>query len=101
MCAPSMPPPSDPSTRLSRVAAHEACLATSTSGRPYLVNRPRSGGEGARRQQGLGGGEGGRGGRERASAGQAPGGADDRIVGHGSSVTLEFVFEREPELGPR
>src|SRR4051812_32618568 len=40
MWAPSMPPRSDPSTRLSRVAAQDACLVTSMSGRPYLVNRP-------------------------------------------------------------
>ena len=35
-----MPLPSPPSTRLTRVAPHEACLATSTSGMPYLANRP-------------------------------------------------------------
>ena len=40
MCAPSMPPPPEPSTRLSRVAPHEACFATSTSGMPYLANSP-------------------------------------------------------------
>src|SRR5690349_21050569 len=40
MCAPSMPLPAEPSTRLSRVVPHEACLTTSTSGMPYLANRP-------------------------------------------------------------
>ena len=40
MCAPSMPLPSPPSTRLSRVAPHEACLATSTSGIPCLAKSP-------------------------------------------------------------
>ena len=40
MCAPSMPLPSEPSTRLSRVAPHEACLATSTSGMPCLAKMP-------------------------------------------------------------
>src|SRR6185295_16431040 len=42
MCAPSMPLPSEPSTRLSRVVPHEACFATSTSGMPYLANIPLS-----------------------------------------------------------
>ena len=42
MCAPSMPLPSEPSTRLSRVVPHDACLATSTSGMPYLANSPLS-----------------------------------------------------------
>ena len=37
MCAPSMPFASPPSTRLSRVAPQEACLATSTSGMPFLA----------------------------------------------------------------
>ena len=37
-----MPLPSEPSTRLSRVVPHEACLATSTSGMPYLANSPLS-----------------------------------------------------------
>ena len=40
MCAPSMPLPSPPSTRLSRVAPQEACLATSTSGIPCLAKSP-------------------------------------------------------------
>src|SRR3954470_15415982 len=40
MCAPSMPLPSPPSTRLSRVAPHDACFCTSTSGTPYLAKRP-------------------------------------------------------------
>src|SRR5947209_1780868 len=35
-----MPFASPPRTRLSRVAPHEACLATSTSGMPYLANIP-------------------------------------------------------------
>ena len=38
--APSMPLPSEPSTRLSRVVPQEACLATVTSVMPYLSNRP-------------------------------------------------------------
>ena len=42
ICAPSMPLPSEPSTRLSRVVPHDACLATSTSGMPYLANNPLS-----------------------------------------------------------
>ena len=40
MCAPSMPPPPEPSTRLSRVVPHDACLATLTSVMPYLSNSP-------------------------------------------------------------
>ena len=40
MCAPSMPLPSPPSTRLSRVAPHDACFSTSTSGMPYLAKMP-------------------------------------------------------------
>ena len=40
MCAPSMPLFSEPSTRLSRVAPQDACLATSTSGMPCLAKRP-------------------------------------------------------------
>ena len=40
MCAPSMPLPAEPSTRLSRVVPHEACLTTSTSGMPYLAKKP-------------------------------------------------------------
>ncbi len=40
MCAPSMPLPAEPSTRLSRVVPHEACLTTSTSGMPYLAKNP-------------------------------------------------------------
>src|SRR6185503_3097325 len=40
MCAPSMPLPAEPSTRLSRVVPHEACLTTSTSGMPYLAKSP-------------------------------------------------------------
>ena len=35
-----MPLFSEPSTMLSRVAPHEACLATSTSGMPCLAKRP-------------------------------------------------------------
>src|SRR4051794_40144793 len=42
ICAPSMPLPSEPSTRLSRVVPHEACFCTSTSGMPYLANSPLS-----------------------------------------------------------
>src|SRR5437868_3919320 len=42
ICAPSMPLPSEPSTKLSRVVPHDACLATSTSGMPYLANSPLS-----------------------------------------------------------
>ena len=42
MCAPSIPLPSPPSTRLSRVAPHEACFCTSTPGMPCLANRPLS-----------------------------------------------------------
>ena len=40
MCAPSIPFASPPRTRLSRVAPQDACLATSTSGRPYFANNP-------------------------------------------------------------
>jgi hypothetical protein len=40
MWAPSMPLASEPSTRLSRVAPHDACFSTSTSGRPYLAKKP-------------------------------------------------------------
>ena len=40
MWAPSMPLPSEPSTRLSRVVPQEACFATSTSGMPYFANMP-------------------------------------------------------------
>src|SRR5688572_30482720 len=40
MCAPSMPLPAEPSTRLSRVVPQEACLTTSTSGMPYLAYKP-------------------------------------------------------------
>ena len=40
MCAPSMPLPSEPSTRLSRVVPHDACFSTSTSGMPYLAKMP-------------------------------------------------------------
>src|SRR6266436_2296599 len=40
MCAPSIPLPSEPSTRLSRVVPHEACFCTSTSGMPYLAKMP-------------------------------------------------------------
>ena len=36
MCAPSMPPEPEPSTMLSRVVPHEACLATLASVMPYL-----------------------------------------------------------------
>ncbi len=35
-----MPLPAEPSTRLSRVVPHEACLTTSTSGMPYLAKKP-------------------------------------------------------------
>ncbi|MGY4435505.1 hypothetical protein ACVWWO_007982 [Bradyrhizobium sp. F1.13.1] len=42
ICAPSMPLPSEPSTRLSRVVPQEACFCTSVSGMPYLANRPLS-----------------------------------------------------------
>src|SRR3954469_18308759 len=42
ICAPSMPLPSEPSTRLSRVVPHDACLATSTSGIPCLAKNPLS-----------------------------------------------------------
>src|SRR5690242_8745081 len=42
MWLPSMPPPPEPSTRLSRVPAQEACFKTSTSGMPYLAKMPRS-----------------------------------------------------------
>jgi hypothetical protein len=38
MCAPSMPPAPEPSTMLSRVVPHEACLATLASVMPYLSN---------------------------------------------------------------
>ena len=38
MCAPSMPLPAEPSTRLSRVVPQDACLTTSTSGMPCLAN---------------------------------------------------------------
>ena len=40
MWAPSMPLPSEPSTRLSRVAPQEACFCTSTSGMPYFAKIP-------------------------------------------------------------
>ncbi len=40
MCAPSMPFEAEPSTRLSRVAPHDACFRTSTSGNPYLAKKP-------------------------------------------------------------
>ena len=40
ICAPSMPLPSEPSTRLSRVVPQEACFCTSTSGMPYLAKMP-------------------------------------------------------------
>ena len=40
ICAPSMPLPSEPSTRLSRVVPHDACFCTSTSGMPYLAKMP-------------------------------------------------------------
>src|SRR5215831_2297611 len=38
MCAPSMPPAPEPSTILSRVVPHEACLAMLVSVMPYLSN---------------------------------------------------------------
>jgi len=38
MCAPSMPPAPPPSTRLSRVVPHDACLAMLASVMPYLSN---------------------------------------------------------------
>src|SRR5215510_14431538 len=40
MCEPSMPLPSEPRTRLSRVVPHEACFCTSTPGIPYLAKIP-------------------------------------------------------------
>src|SRR5580765_3922015 len=40
ICAPSIPLPSEPSTRLSRVVPHEACFCTSTSGMPYFAKIP-------------------------------------------------------------
>ena len=40
MCAPSMPLPSEPSTRLSRVVPQLACFSTSTSGMPCLAKKP-------------------------------------------------------------
>ena len=40
MCAPSMPPPPEPSTRLSRVVPQEACFSTDTSVMPYLSKNP-------------------------------------------------------------
>ena len=40
ICAPSMPLPSEPSTRLSRVVPQDACFCTSTSGMPYLAKMP-------------------------------------------------------------
>src|SRR3981081_4638345 len=36
MCAPSMPPEPEPSTTLSRVVPHDACLAMLASVMPYL-----------------------------------------------------------------
>src|SRR5262245_19432246 len=42
MWAPSMPLPSEPSTRLSRVAPQEACFCTSTPGMPCLAKKPLS-----------------------------------------------------------
>src|SRR5438477_10897989 len=38
ICAPSMPLPAEPSTRLSRVVLHEACFCTLTLGMLYLAN---------------------------------------------------------------
>ncbi len=35
-----MPLPAEPSTRLSRVVPHDACLVTSTSGMPCLAKKP-------------------------------------------------------------
>ena len=40
MCAPSIPPPVDPVSKLSRVTGQEACLTTETSFIPYLANKP-------------------------------------------------------------
>src|SRR3954464_12951816 len=40
ICAPSMPLPSEPRTRLSRVVPHDACFCTSTSGMPYFAKMP-------------------------------------------------------------
>ena len=40
ICAPSMPLPAEPRTKLSRVAPHEACFKTSTLPTPYLAKRP-------------------------------------------------------------
>ena len=40
MWAPSMPPRSLPSSRLSRVTAQEVCFTTFVSGMPCLANRP-------------------------------------------------------------
>ena len=40
MCAPSIPLPAEPRTRLSRVVPQDACFATSTSGMPCLAKRP-------------------------------------------------------------
>ena len=40
ICAPSIPLAAPPRTRLSRVAAHDACFSTATSGMPYLAKMP-------------------------------------------------------------
>src|SRR6476469_5912772 len=40
MWAPSMPPLSEPSSKLSRVTGQDACLVTCTSFMPYLANSP-------------------------------------------------------------
>src|SRR6476620_3030497 len=40
MWAPSMPPLSEPSSKLSRVTGQDACLVTCTSFMPYLANNP-------------------------------------------------------------
>lgn len=40
MCAPSMPPPLEPSSKLSRVTGQDACFAICTSFMPYFSNKP-------------------------------------------------------------
>ncbi len=40
ICAPSIPPPPEPSSKLSRVTGQEACFSTLTSVIPYFLNNP-------------------------------------------------------------
>src|SRR6476469_6880448 len=40
ICAPSMPFPAEPSSKLSRVTGQEACFSSLISVMPYLANKP-------------------------------------------------------------